>query len=1028
MKNKLFAASMAILGLLSLASCNSDGGNESTSELIGKFSSNNDRSVILSNDESKKGISETRNGINYTYIYTSDLYPLNTVEDEDLNYNTSQSLRLKRDYTYEYTCDILLRKVTTNGNTDLAKVSFTSKGTFEYVELDDSVFHVTLSDPIEGKEERFGSYISEEGKNGNVYSWSLSSTASYSLDLSMAAKVEDYEFDRYVKGRSVTVTRASERVLEDDVFFDDFLSDVAPYCSYDPDADSNTDVTPVVPDEKKYESGHLDLPFVEYSDGISVGLRVGENLSLVAKTSSSIPSLPINGDAIRPIESKDGYNVFVVPMGFDVLKDSITISDFEFMAKDYLLGLSSLDEIVLDNKSTDEEIGNVALQSTVASLLYAIDLKADETYLLDEERTAVTGLIYSSSDENVYHKSNWELREMTCDNSSDWKCEWKDASLGGLGLLDFTFESKDGPIDGLSIHAQVEGRKPYEIIPMVSSSTDGKTIYSFATNQISPLDYDLPISLGIYVNDKQIGGDAVYSVTRSAAKADLSEDEVDKKLAMACYSLGKSSTWYANKDDVSYEFKTPINSDGYYRLEIDEYTYDDDRMTVSKVDYDTFGTALYIGGQVLSDRSEDGEVSGEHYIAVKADASHFNVNLGGATIDGIRATDGSDNVVRMILNGNSKISRSLVPEWGDAYPSSSIKTFGSLRIGGKKGSVLDVYGGIYVTKNLVVSDGVIVNVHCLEDDVDAVTCASLQLGKDASLNIVKTKVNSRNVSSSALNVSSGDVVVDGNLSCSGFAYGAYLGGDEGQCLTVESGGLNIVAVNEGITGSSVSSNRPMSFLGGASSIRAATGIRYGDVTLDDASLTVIADGGYTIKADNAFTLKTNSGDPTKGKLNLINNYYNPWWDDSYVVKAKEISLDGGSIYMFGMSKNGVIVTDTGANVTVGNSDLTIENGQGTKTQAIGMRLEGGDEKVIFSNKAKVMFKNCSTAVSCYSKDASATSYAVVENHGVIIQDTYRCAIVPWSSSDNNDIASWEMLLTFTNDGIVKTTNYVKEVE
>ena len=198
----MLAATALGMSAVALVGCGGDEDNSTPTEksgLIGGFESTESRDIVITNDSSLIGL---ENENNIPYVYSSDTYPLNTVTDIGLKYNTYQKLRLKRDWTYEYTLEILVRMVSVQSNIDLLKLEATTYGTFEYTDNSNDNYTVTLSDPTSGKENRYGSYITGEG---NIFSWKLSTSPNYTFDVETFANAEEPEFDKYISGKTVAV-------------------------------------------------------------------------------------------------------------------------------------------------------------------------------------------------------------------------------------------------------------------------------------------------------------------------------------------------------------------------------------------------------------------------------------------------------------------------------------------------------------------------------------------------------------------------------------------------------------------------------------------------------------------------------------------------------------------------------------------------------------------------------------------------------------------------------------------------------
>ncbi len=160
------------------------------------------------------------------HLYTSDIYPLNTVNGSLVCYSYEQSLKLNRDYTYSYVYQIKLTNSEQWGK-DFARMEVEMKGMFDFVSLKEDTFQVTLENPESGSQKIFGSTITGEG---SIFAWNLSTVASFTY--SFQSKPET-PLNRYVSGRTVQVVKnIDERSIEDDIYYFDILQDMGPYFDY----------------------------------------------------------------------------------------------------------------------------------------------------------------------------------------------------------------------------------------------------------------------------------------------------------------------------------------------------------------------------------------------------------------------------------------------------------------------------------------------------------------------------------------------------------------------------------------------------------------------------------------------------------------------------------------------------------------------------------------------------------------------------------------------------------------------------
>ena len=155
-------------------------------------------------------------------------YPFNTITSAKVCYTVDQRLRLKRDFTYNYQYTITL----TNGEEwgkDCAQIAVQISGTFTYASIDGDYYEVTLNDPTEGTQTVYGSTV---GIEGSIYAWNLNTAESYVIDVAHELSLNaDYEYNRYLKGRVLTVVKSDKEVY-DDIYFRDIMNDIAPYSDY----------------------------------------------------------------------------------------------------------------------------------------------------------------------------------------------------------------------------------------------------------------------------------------------------------------------------------------------------------------------------------------------------------------------------------------------------------------------------------------------------------------------------------------------------------------------------------------------------------------------------------------------------------------------------------------------------------------------------------------------------------------------------------------------------------------------------
>lgn len=986
-------------GALGLAACGGDNGGGNVSELIGRFTSTADREVVLCNDKTLAGTSD---GENRTYIYTSDLYPLNTIERESVVYSSSQTLRLKRDYTYEYSYDLQLKKVTQDGNTDLVKMEVLLKGVFVYSEDSEPNFYsVELAKPETGEEVIYGAAIADEG---NIYSWRQSTSANYRMDAALAG-----EADRYTAARTVRVERGEERVVYDNVFYADLLNDVAPFCSYAPSgaAEEKPD-KPVTPDEPEKKVTAVILPEKQFGK-VGARLIVDGVPAVEIITEESVSSVTVGGTEITEKRTENGLNFFIAPVVYADFGKNTAVKaggeSFDFNPAAYLKELANT-----ENSAT---LKQKSLTAVCVSLLNAArELGADITLTSTEN-----GLVYESLNNNYYH-TDWGMRDnLTVTGGGVEGFGWNGvpALLKEDGVkLEYKFFVNSGDYVNLKARFTVGEEQFFAAVTEVKTD-GGKTYYSAKTENLSPLSFDGAVRCEIFDGETKVSGIAEYSVTRACARTDLSEDAKVRDMSRAIYSLGMSAAWFNAADGATYSYYPPVNGGGRYELKIGTYAYNDGRMDVPAQSFAASGNSVYVQGTLTGDGKTESEGSG--FTVTKTGAGFF-VTLGGATVDGIRPSKDATENITVYLSGTSEVSNVLLSEFGDGKPAASVKSYSDLIITGRKGAVLNVYGNMYALGNIVI-ENVTVNVYGSGDFV-AAECRNLNI-LGGELNV---KYNSNEAVSSAGIACAGGVYVNGYLRSEGYAVGLALNGTADDGLTVDGGGLEISAENYGVSGADPETcNREFLFNGGESEIVAGNGIKYGNVTLGNAALTVTAqngtnNAGYTVEAAYPVTIRTVSGDSRKGALNLVNKNSESFFDVNYTVKVENMLLNGGSVYIYGLNPNGVVHTVLGSVITAENCDLVIENGQDLAT-AYGRAIaaQNGDELITVANTAKLVFKNCDAAIACWGK-SGGERFAHLENNGLIILDTYKVGLAEW------ELNSWQLVLTVENRGQIRTTNYL----
>lgn len=1007
------------------------------SELFGGFENSESISVAFTNDEELLG------GYNQhaePYIYTSDVYPLNTIVGESIGgvrYNVYQKLRLKRDYTYEYTLEIMVR-VVGDSNINLCKLEANTKGTFTYMVDSGEKYIVSVSDPTSGSERRYGAFITGEN---NIFSWKMSSTANYTLDVERALKNatgDESPLDRYIMGRSVAVEKdGTERILYNDVFYADFMNDIAPYCSYDSssvpkDEKPDTPIEPPAPPTKAESDGGVTLPFVQKS-GCGVAMRFSDFNYVVVKTSDkTVASATIGGAEIVGKVVGDECE-FEFPISYDKLGDALDINvggtDFTFTPVDYLK------EIYPDMPKGVEQMSEAYFIANIINV--ATVFGADGAALTDGMKTQ----IYDAG-RNVY-QSSWDKRDNmdivdTSDKTDDF--DWVSGALGrnktpGLttenGVPVLAFMYKLNPNSHGMITATVKIGSGEAVGATITQETfNGESVYVVKVPAYAPAAFADAVGVEIY-DSGNLMSVATYSVTRAFAATYLNNGTELKTQSDALWSLGKAVAWYAEKDSAPYAYNF---SNGSYSFELGEYGYS---TGATNPDYGfLFGTRIYVGGKIVDDNSGEVSDEGKTFTASRGAASNgkypFNITLDGAGIDGISVadTDGNHGSITIDVKSDSTLNSMLIFN----------NIVGTINVGcdvvirGTAGATLTVIGNIYTSGKLTV-DGVAVKI-VTYGLYDGVTCGELEISNGGGLFVAYEGgvVNTKYGVSLA-----GNAVIDGTLEINGFDVGVYLGDDTAeQTFTVNGGEVNIEALRYGINVKDVyddpTSNvnnylsRELVFDGGVTKIKVGEngvgGVSMCNITLNgDAELYIdVLHGegflgkfesfwsewtGYVQHSSLPVKIMTNSGDERVGVLSIIVR------GGGKIGTVGEMILNGGNVYLYSEDGSGNIHTSNGAVITIANCDATFENGNGIAAGRA-IKAESGDEVITVENSSKVVFKNCDVAIACWG--AASGEYAKLINNGLIILDTYKLSLEPppW---DN-----WQIQLQVENYGQIRYTN------
>ena len=224
---------MVVCALVICVGCDKDNGTESTekSGLIGTFTySDSVRTCnIVSDNEFESALrlygseAAATNGNLWC-----DVYPFNGIQGSRVSYAYDQRLQLKRDFTYIYQYTITLTNSEDWGK-EFARMTIVMEGKYTYQENGSGIFSVMLSNPYAGTQTVYGSTATS---SSNIYDWTINSSATYveNVAAELAANA-DYQYNRYLIGRNLTVNKEEKSVL-DDIFYRDIMNDIAQYSDY----------------------------------------------------------------------------------------------------------------------------------------------------------------------------------------------------------------------------------------------------------------------------------------------------------------------------------------------------------------------------------------------------------------------------------------------------------------------------------------------------------------------------------------------------------------------------------------------------------------------------------------------------------------------------------------------------------------------------------------------------------------------------------------------------------------------------
>lgn len=893
-KGKLTVFLLTLAGVsatlpLLLCSCGKE--EVEKSEIIGSFKSEESSDVIVTNDASLQG---TKNGT--TYIYSSDVYPLNTLKNVSCKYEASQKLRLKRDFTYEYTVQIAIAN--SDSGAEYTKLESVTYGTYTYEARESlteaEIYTVTFSDPTSGTESWYGAEIDGEGSfNG----WTISKSANYVVDYSAVG--ENYEYDRYVKGKTVTVTKLdTDRYLSDsNMFFTDFLSDMAPYCGFVDDTQAQTrqpeisgltdreeDIGSTAEEQVKTDT----LLYKTYGD-YEIGLSVGDGLSIAVSAPKACESVVIDGNKITDGKEVSGKKTFAYPISLSQISGymhSVTIAgkSFGFDIVPWLENLLATDYANIDPV---KEAAKNAEKALAVNLLYiASEFSATDITLTDEQ----LDLVYTSADIGIISGDLWDDKS---GGDSAGGFIWNNVdvmSFDGVtpvvkinfkATVNYNSVSAKVTIGGKACETAIKKTKENseEVIGGYWDEGENKYVeqkatYNYYTVSVFVSDITFAdMDIVVYDGEEKISSVGKYSLAQACAYASVVDGSSEqlKKQAVDCYSLLKSIAWFVNRNDTTYNFTYPTDTQaGSVSWQIGAFKYSVE--VPERTEYSGYGDSrLVLDGSFIDETRTSYQTSS---VNASKSGDEYSVTFTDAQTEAI-STVGKGNL-DLTIKGNSAVynngHRSEYKLWVEGnwdaggyfvnYDGSLCTSDGNISISGS--GILTLCGGIYANGNLTI-DGTEVVVAVQSRDFDAVICKKLEIKNGGKLIVKYVGEGINSVASSGGGVSSksgvyasGNVEVDGTLSVSGFACGVYLCGGYEQKFILSGGSVDISAVQYGISGSQTGdktnhtneTNRLLNFVSGTVNIRTGSSgvaaVNFCDITVDTATVNIVAESGIGI--------------------------------------------------------------------------------------------------------------------------------------------------------------------------------------
>jgi len=692
---------------------------------------------------------------------------------------------------------------------------------------------------------------------------------------------------------------------------------------------------------------------------------------------------------------------------------SFEIEDILLINQDITIKISDNESITLNLQDYfynlfDVDLGdfftNKALEATLISVINYIGLMQqyngiEEDKLFNKDLTDnQKQLLYSSLSQNIYHV-DWGNRDnLTITGENKEGFSWKYARLNVENDISLQYifalnRDVNSLIARYEINDEVIETEVYKLDQSLQTE-QGMTLYGFKTDSVSPMEYQETISATIYEGENVISNEAGFSITRAIAYKDIYGSDVEKKLANALYSYAKSITWFGTPE-VSYDVLPAVNDNGIATCEIGEFTYDDARM-LETTKYSAFGTYLYTSDNICD--SNNAVIDNETYKIEYAN-NKFTITLNNAKLDGIMVRHGAD--LEIIVKGDSKISGSLYRSWDDKnakISGSIISDSQNIVIKCENDAKLTINGSIYAPNNLVLDNANIeINTH--KSGCDAIF-AGTNLNIDRS-NIKNNFIGVRTANNAGIESKGNVTITNSSLEVNDFDQGIFLNDDINLENAITDKIISVLGDSDvkiktnlyGINSHTI--NHEMLFEGENVYIESGTGINYGNVTIGECNFECIANAGYTIQASQPVTFKTISEDYKKGIIKLVNNTpYNQWYDVNYVLKVKNMDINGGTLYLSGNSRMGVIQTESGATLNFANCDTYITS----LNDGNGIRAEQLNEVITVFNTARLIIKDVDIPVACWAQPNENGVPVSLYIYGDMVVDSFRGAIGEWGDT------------------------------